>query len=303
MLPVAARAAISPVRIARSSLDGASAARLNEAIVTRLRIATYNVHGAVGMDGRRLPSRQLDLIRQLNVDCIGLQEFVDDPTPTGGSLLGHWCESLGMTGQFAPCFTRAGRLFGNALLSRLPILSHEEHDMSGAGAYRRVALEVVVQADAVKIHLIAVHCAVRSRPRGVQRPRLLKLTRRRQGEVVILLGDFNEWQSANPLFIALREEFASSPAVATFPALAPFLPLDRIWVHPQPCLYTAEIVGRAPALIASDHLPVVATVDIGSAAKDLQHTVHDGSTPGPTDSRGSVAGPVNTAPKAEKREP
>ena len=231
----------------------------------RLRIATYNVHGAVGVDRRHLPARQLEILRRINADCIALQEFVNHPAPGGGSLLDRWCDSLGMHGRFAPSFIRGGKEFGNAVLSRFAFLHHAEHDMSFAGGRRRIALDVVVDAAPHRLHLVAVHCAVRARPRACQRPLILALAREKAGDICIVLGDFNEWRTSSGLFMDLREEFECSPPLPTFPAIAPVLALDRIWVHPRHCLESTHVDRLPPAPVASDHLPVVATVHLSPA--------------------------------------
>ena len=225
-----------------------------------MRVATYNVHGAVGMDRRRLASRQLDVLRRLDADCIALQEFVDHPVADGGRLLDHWCRSLGMSGRFAPCFVRGGRQFGNAVLSRFPIAHSREHDMSVPGAHRRVALEVGLDAGAATLNIMTVHCAVRPRGRALQQALIMSLVGAVREEVSVVLGDFNEWHIWNPTFRALRERYAVGPTLPTFPALAPALALDRIWVSPPARLLSTYVDARAPAPYASDHLPVVATL-------------------------------------------
>ena len=228
--------------------------------VKHIRIVTYNVHGAVGLDRRRLPSRQLDLLRRLDADCIALQEFVNYPVAAGGHLLEHWCHSLGMDGRFAPCFVRGGQEFGNAVLSRFPVKESREHDMSAPGAHRRVALELSLDTGAATLNLMTVHCAVRPRARALQQVMITALVGKAEEDVRVLLGDFNEWHVWNPTFRALREHFAVGPTLATFPAVAPALALDRIWVSPPARLLSTQVESRPPAPYASDHLPVLATV-------------------------------------------
>ena len=87
-----------------------------------LRVATYNVHGCVGGDGRHDPDRVASVINELNVDVAALQEFtypldvaLETRTPVVlTSLDGYQC-ALGPTRQT----TR--HCFGNVLLTRHPI--------------------------------------------------------------------------------------------------------------------------------------------------------------------------------------
>ena len=225
-----------------------------------IRVVTYNVHGAVGMDRRRLPSRQLELLHRFDADCIALQEFVNYPVPGGGHLLDHWCHHLGMEGRFAPCFLRGGQEFGNAVLSRFPVKAWCEHDMSAPGAHRRVALELSLDTGPKTLNIMTVHCAVRPRARALQQAMIMALVAEAREDVRILLGDFNEWHIWNPTFRALRGHFAVGPTLPTFPAVAPALALDRIWVSPPAGLLSTQVESRPPAPYASDHLPVLATV-------------------------------------------
>ncbi|MCK6369933.1 MAG: endonuclease/exonuclease/phosphatase family protein [Gammaproteobacteria bacterium] len=236
------------------------ASRPREALLAHIRIATYNVRGGVGLDQRRLPSRQLEILRRIGADCIGLQEFVNYPALGRGTLLDHWSESLGMQARFTPCFRRGGQEFGNAVLTRFPIVDCTEHDISAPGGRTRAALDLLVATGARTLQVICLHCAVRARPRALQRHMIAALAEHKRGDTTVILGDFNEWRSRNRTFHELRNEFATGPALPTFPALAPVFPLDRIWVHPRDCLLSTHVYSHRPAAYASDHLPVVASV-------------------------------------------
>jgi len=48
---------------------------MNEASAPKLRVATYNVHGCVGMDRQRSEARIAEVIAQLSVDIVALQEL------------------------------------------------------------------------------------------------------------------------------------------------------------------------------------------------------------------------------------
>lgn len=225
-----------------------------------IRIATYNVHGQVGLDGRRDPERTLGVLRRIEADCVALQEFVNDAPPGGKPLLARWCERLGMRGCFAPAFTRGGRLFGSALLSRFPLLCSEEHELPAPGCHPRVLLECLFDVAGRELHVATVHLGVRERARVAQRLRLFERLREHRGDTHVLLGDFNEWHVWNHTFRWLREDFGGGSALPTFPAIAPALALDRIWVRPRERLLETRPFRAGAARYASDHLPLVATV-------------------------------------------
>ena len=146
--------------------------------MTMLRVGTYNVHGHKGTDGKVVADRTFDVVRRLHADCVALQEFVNAPAPTGESLLEHWARTLGMHGAYAPAFERGGEEFGNALLTRWPILEQHAHDVSLRGYRRRVVLEALVHVDGVTLQVMSLHLGVSPRERALQAQQLLRAVQR-----------------------------------------------------------------------------------------------------------------------------
>jgi endonuclease/exonuclease/phosphatase family metal-dependent hydrolase len=232
-----------------------------------LRVATYNVHGNKGTDGRIIADRPLGIIRHLDADCVALQEFVNAPTVTGEPLLAHWSRSLGMEGVCAPAFERGGEVFGNAILTRFEILERRDHEISVRGYRRRVLLEALLRADDLTLQVMSIHLGVSPRERAQQAERLFGLCCTTRADVHLLLGDFNEWSAFSSVSRRLRAHFGASRRIATFPSPTPVVGPDRIWVHPRDCLLETHVDASRPARVASDHLPLVATVDCGGVAR------------------------------------
>ena len=55
---------------------------MNETSALKLRVATYNVHGCVGMDRQRSEARIAEVIAQLSADIVGLGSDWDDRRAT-----------------------------------------------------------------------------------------------------------------------------------------------------------------------------------------------------------------------------
>ena len=85
-----------------------------------LTILTYNMQQGSHINANRNYNRQLDLLRRLHPDIIGLQES-DTARPSGGNVdaVRHFAESLGYYAYYGPG-SIAGT-FGAAILSRYPI--------------------------------------------------------------------------------------------------------------------------------------------------------------------------------------
>src|SRR5688572_32446492 len=226
-----------------------------------LRVGTYNVHGHKGTDGKIVAARTLDVVQHLEADCVALQEFVNAAAPAGESLLEHWARTLGMHGAYAAAFERGGEEFGNALLTRWPILEQHEHDVSLPGYRRRVVLEAVVAVDGVTLQLMSLHLGVSPRERALQAQRLFELCSATRGAFHLLLGDFNEWSRFSAVSRRLHAYFDVTRRLPTFPSRAPVVGLDRVWLHPRGRLRETHVDKSPAARLASDHLPLVATID------------------------------------------
>lgn len=226
-----------------------------------MRVATYNVHGHKGADGKVVSDRTFEVVRHLRADCVALQEFVNAPAPTGEPLIEQWARLLGMHAAYAPAFERGGEEFGNALLTRWPIAEQHAHDVSLHGYRRRVVLEAFVAAEGVTLQLMSLHLGVSPRERALQAQRLYELCSATRAAFHFLLGDFNEWSRFSAVSRRLCAYFDATRQLPTFPARAPVVGLDRVWVHPRGRISGTRVDTSPAARLASDHLPLVATIE------------------------------------------
>ncbi len=223
-----------------------------------LTIATYNIHGAVGSDGRFAPARVARVLREMKADIIALQEV-----PLGGS---HWPnvlamlqDAVGLVAVEGYTFSVGGRRFGNAILSRFPIVATRRIDISFGSREPRGALDADIYCHGHLLRIIATHLGLRAAERRAQINKLLQTFD--TGEMpVILLGDVNEWFVWGRTLRRLVSHFQSVPAPATFPARWPVFALDRIWIRPRHRLVQVQVHASRIARMASDHLPLVAHI-------------------------------------------
>ena len=117
-----------------------------------LRIATYNVHRCRGLDRRVNPSRMAAVLADIDADVIALQEVMG----SNASNPGHAEElgaALGMGWVMAPARRLRGHLFGNVMLSRLPIREHSQFDLSWNGREPRCCQRVDLAVSDHTVHL------------------------------------------------------------------------------------------------------------------------------------------------------
>jgi endonuclease/exonuclease/phosphatase family metal-dependent hydrolase len=217
-----------------------------------LRIASYNVHGCVGADGEASAARVARVIAELGCDTVGLQEV---------QTLDHLAGALGM--QAIPSLEVAERRghFGNALLTRRPVLAVRHHPFSYQGRERRDALDVDLEVGGETVRVIVTHLGLRPAERRFQVKELLGLVKQTPiHERLVVLGDINEWLPLGRPLRWLNELLGHAPAERSFPARYPLFALDRVWVRPRHALLALGAHRSALSMEASDHLPVKALI-------------------------------------------
>ncbi len=233
----------------------------------RVVVASYNIHRCVGNDGRRDPQRIADVLRELAADVVALQEV--DSWPGAGTesvqmeFLAH---SAGLHAISGPTIERQDGHYGNVLLTRLPILEVRKLDLTVYRREPRGALDVELSAGGRKLRVIATHLGLMPSERRYQVQRILELVEEGDEEVTVLLGDINEWLILGRPLRWLHARFGRGGSGRSFPARFPFLSLDRVWVKPTSALVHFRVHTTASSRWASDHLPVVAQIDLGPPA-------------------------------------
>jgi endonuclease/exonuclease/phosphatase family metal-dependent hydrolase len=231
----------------------------NEGDPWPLTVATYNIHGAVGCDGRFAPQRVADVLRETDADIIALQEV-----PLGGgkspNVLRMLQDATGFAAAEGPVCDTPERRYGNAVLSRYPILSMRCLDLSFGSHEPRGAVDADVDCHGHLLRVVATHLGLRLAERRDQIRRLLQVFDTEEMPV-ILMGDINEWFVWGRSLRWLVSHFQAVPAPRTFPSRRPLFALDRIWIRPRHRLVHVKVHATPLAKMASDHLPLLARID------------------------------------------
>lgn len=237
-----------------------------------LRVATYNIHRCRGMDRRVRPERIAALLATIDADIVALQEVIG-PGVTGGHAeeLGA---ALGMGWIMAPTRELRRHQFGNVILSRWPIREHAQIDLSWKTCEARCAQRAAIEVgEAGVLHVYNAHLGTALLERRYQAPRLAEwVTNQRVAGPKILLGDFNEWGRGLVADI-LAERLNSIDLYPhlkrrrTYPGFFPVLHLDHIYFSGNIAVERVELPRSRLALVASDHLPLVADLRIWPDAR------------------------------------
>ncbi len=225
-----------------------------------LRIVSYNVHRWTGTDGRFAPGRIASVLLECDADVAALQEVDGGPPDTPGEApLDRLARRLGCALVRGPTLEAEG--YGNALLSRLPVRAVRRLDLSVRRREPRGALDVELGRGDRRLRVVATHLGLAWAERRRQVRRLLEaLGPPDADQVLVVLGDMNEWWAAGGSLGPLHRAFGRPPAARTFPSRWPLAALDRVWVHPRQRLGRVAAHASPGARVASDHLPLVATL-------------------------------------------
>ena len=230
-----------------------------------LRVASYNIHRAVGRDGLRRPERIARVVRELSCDVIGLQE-VESAGAAGSDTrqLEYLAARCGYDAVAGVTMSQSGCDYGNALLTRARVLDVARHELPVPGARRepRGVIDVRTRHRWGIVRIFVTHLGLRWAERRAQVARLAELVDAEPEVPTVVLGDFNEWLPRAPHMRKFESRFGPAPRLATFPTRFALLALDRILVRPPAVLRRPRTHCTVSSRMASDHLPVSALVEM-----------------------------------------
>jgi endonuclease/exonuclease/phosphatase family metal-dependent hydrolase len=249
-----------------------------------VRLVTYNTHHGVGDDGRHDLPRLATVLAAADADVICLQEVDRHFGPRSENVDQALLLARALDMQLAwgaaldeprPGGQPRGE-YGNALLSRLPILVSDVHRLPGGGEPRS-ALRTMIELDGGALWVTTTHLSRSGGDRAAQVAALADLHTAPM-ETGVVVGDFNAPPDA-PELATLRERFGDAWELAgerddragwrfwqhdeghTHPARSPHRRIDQVWVTQGVDVAAAQVLDGAGA---SDHLPLMVDLEVRS---------------------------------------
>jgi endonuclease/exonuclease/phosphatase family metal-dependent hydrolase len=218
---------------------------------------TWNINGALGRNPRFDLKRVVDYVQRHAPDIVALQE-VDSRRARDAGLANPFDVlrgALGTHGAHAHAISTADGDYGQALISRWPLIASSVHDLSYSEREPRRAISADIATPAGPLHVIATHLGLSLRERSRQVQILLELLGGLDRPTVVM-GDFNDWLWGGSVRRTLRRVLPSCTPYRTFPAFLPLFHLDCIYLSSAIRLVRCSTDLAARSM--SDHLPVIA---------------------------------------------
>ncbi len=262
----------------------------------KLRIVTWNIHKGVSTVGTRPRVHGIkQAITTMTPDILFLQEVQGRHDLLALRHAGKW-PSQGqhefLAGDTHHAAYGMNAVYdhghhGNALLSRFPIASAFNHDVSDHAFESRGILHCVLQVGETPVRCYVVHLGLFAGSRLRQTQALIEavMSTASAEAPLVIAGDFNDWTNALSKTLCeqlgvtevfdqhlssrsfgtyLRRLSGRGPKKAparTFPAAMPVLQLDRIYVRGFD-VHSAQVLHGASWARLSDHAPIVAELSL-----------------------------------------
>lgn len=234
----------------------------------KFRAITYNLHKGRSFLTRKSVLKELkESLSLLKVDIVFLQEVMG--LEGGESHLEYFADSLFDHLAYGKNAVRDDDHYGNAILSRFPIVNHSNRNISTNRFERRGSLQARVKMEAeLELSLFCVHLDLLERGRTQQVQNIIHQVRHQVDEKTpfLIAGDFNDWRGriCDPIRTELQAKnvFNGRDKLTslTFPSFFPRVALDRFYYNNLKVV-DVEVLKGNPWNRLSDHCPVLATFE------------------------------------------
>ncbi len=239
----------------------------------RVRVMTWNIHkGIGGVDRRYRPERIIAVVGHYRPDILLLQE-VDEGAPRSRHhrQVDHLGDAIGLRHRaYAPNVRMRNGVYGNATLSRWPIVAHSNIDLTLPPKKRRGALYTRIRVRTARrsrtLVVYNLHLGLAGFERSIQIRRFLAaqpFAHLHPSTPLLVGGDFNDlWGTLGKRFLRPAGFARAGALVHTYPAFLPVRPLDGLHVRGEVVVENAFCGRMELAREASDHLPLLAELDL-----------------------------------------
>ena len=230
----------------------------------QIKVASYNIRKAVGLDWRRRPARVLAVLNEVDADIVALQEVdrrfgsrltaldpetVERETDYQAINFSHRPQSLGF--------------HGNVILARKRITVAGARPMALPHLEPRGAAVADLDLGHIRVRVVGMHLGLTRKWRQLQTQAIVNELRALEGNMpTILMGDLNEPDLKSGVLRAFEQRHTIASCGPSFHASMPVFALDRIIVTEDIAIAEAGVHRTSLSREASDHLPIWARLTL-----------------------------------------
>ena len=228
----------------------------------QLKIASYNIRKAVGLDWRRRPARVLGVLNEIDADIVALQEvdrrfgsrmsalepdLIEAETDYQAIRFSHRAQSLGH--------------HGNVILARKSIRVLDARPMILPHLEPRGAAVADLDFGGRRLRVVGMHLGLTRKWRQLQTETIVAELHALEAHLpTVLMGDLNEPDLKSGVLRAFEQRHTIAACGPSFHASMPVFTLDRIIVTEDIAIARTGVHRSLLAREASDHLPIWAEV-------------------------------------------
>jgi endonuclease/exonuclease/phosphatase family metal-dependent hydrolase len=253
-----------------------------------IRVISYNMHRAIGVDRLFRPERIAKIINHHQADIVLLQEVdVGVPRSRNLDLAKEMAEAAGYPHYATGLNVKLNKgQYGNATLSKFPITQSRNINLTVGKRKARGCLHSTIEINnaadfSQNIEVFNLHLGLSSQERVRQVGLLIhskEFNSLAFNTPCLIGGDLNDWRTLlAPIFTdilnfgcATNHSKGYHNPYLTYPSFSPTGGLDKIFYRGPMKLLKRKRCWMGITRLASDHLPVIAEFELQSAAESSQ---------------------------------
>lgn len=235
----------------------------------QIRVLSYNIHHGAGVDSKIDLERIAKVIRSVDPDIVMLQEVDQNVRRSKGvDQAARLAELTGLSAVFGGNIDLQGGKYGNAILTRLPLIEYRNHSLPNVDdGEQRGALDATVWFLGMPLRVICTHFDHRRDPRErIASAQQLNSLANTNDMPAVLAGDINATRSSPVLKTLEKEWIIAGPEIPTIPVANPTRQIDFVLFRsPRWKVIETRVLNES---VASDHRPIFSVLHWGGNQED-----------------------------------
>ncbi len=232
----------------------------------QIKVASYNIRKAVGLDWRRRPGRVLDVLNEIGADVIALQEvdrrFGSRLTALDPELIAQSTDYQAINFSHRP---QSLGHHGNVILARKSVRVIAARPMVLPHLEPRGAAVADLEFDGRRLRVVGMHLGLTRKWRQAQTQAIVTELHTVEANMpTVLMGDLNEPNLQSEVLRAFEARHTIVACGPSFHASMPVFTLDRIIVTDDIAVTESGVHRTALSREASDHLPIWAKLTLAA---------------------------------------